>query len=679
MKRFLFCMLLAPMSLLAQEVKLQEVTVSGARVVQQADRQVIYPTRQQLEASTSGYSLLQKLTLPHIRIDETTHSITALSASGGVEVRINDVKATTDDLLSLDMQAVTSIEFIDSPGLRYGEDVAYVINIIVRKPTAGYTVGADLTNALTTVSGSEMLFGKMNFGRSEVGLSYSLQYLRDRTDYRSDSHYLLQSGTVVDINRNSIDNRHTLLSNDLQLTYSLSDSLYVFQAKLNGQGDLRPERDRWLIDVNGAVVENNSSTRQQSPSLDLYYQQHLTKNQTLTANVVGTYIHSKADNENNEGTPYLYHTTGDTYTLWAEAIYENRLKPFTLSAGLQYGYRYSDNLYEGDASAHNVMRTNYSYGFSQLKGRIWKRLAYAAGFGISHWHYRQDAHHRRFLLLRPKLSLAYPLGQHWRVKYNFEISQHVSKIALISDVQIKQNAMETLVGNPDIRPNRVTSHDLRLTYTTPRLMNELQGYYRLNARCNMNKVIRQSGNEFPTVTTPFILTQTNARGCDFFFIQDFNRWTIIPDKLELTVYGGIYRYFNYGDDYTHTYTSFNGAAWLQAYLGRWTMMAYADNGYHWMEGEGRGHQGADWQLSASYSLSSELTAALYVRHPFCAHPLSNHSEKVNRYIQRDYVSHQPNDGNRLMLTLTWNLSHGRQYRDIQRTMNHRDTDTGILK
>lgn len=667
------------MSLLAQEVMLKEVTVSGARVVQQADRQVIYPTRQQLEASTSGYSLLQKLTLPHIRIDETTHSITALSANGGVEVRINDVKATTDDLLSLDMQVVASVEFIDSPGLRYGEDVAYVINIIVRKPTAGYTVGADLTNALTTISGSEMLFGKMNFGRSELGLSYSLQYLRDKSDYHSDSHYMLQPGTIVNYNRHSIDNRHTLLSNNLQLTYSLSDSLYVFQAKLNGQGDLHPERDQWLIDVNGTVIENNSSTRQQSPSLDLYYQQHLTKNQTLTANVVGTYIHSKADNENNEGNPYLYHTTGDTYTLWTEAIYENRLKPFTLSTGLQYGHRYSNNRYEGDVSAHNLMRTNFIYGFTQLKGHVWKKLAYAAGFGISHWHYCQDTHHRRFLLLRPKLSLAYPLGQHWRVKYNFEISQHVSKIALISDVQIKQNAMETLVGNPDIRPNRVTSHDLRLTYTTPHLMNELQGYYRLNAHCNMEKVIRQDDSQETTVATPFILTQINARGCNFFFIQDFNRWTILPDKLELTVYGGIYRYFNYGDDYTHTYTSFNGAAWLQAYLGAWTLMAYADNGYHWMEGEGRGHQGADWQLSASYSLSSELTIALHVRHPFSAHPLSNHSEKVNRYIQRDYVSHQPNDGNRITLTLTWNLSHGRQYRNIQRTMNHRDTDTGILK
>ena len=98
------------------------------------------------------------------------------------------------------------------------------------------------------------------------------------------------------------------------------------------------------------------------------------------------------------------------------------------------------------------------------------------------------------------MTFAYPLAKNLKMKYDFEISQHVSQIALVSDVSVKQNAMETLVGNPDISPNRVTSHDLRLTYSTPKIMSELQGYWRLNANCNMEKYTRKDGHFYQTQT-----------------------------------------------------------------------------------------------------------------------------------------------------------------------------------
>ena len=137
MKRLLFLPLLAAMiAVHAQDVKegetLQEVTVKGSKVVQRVDGQTIYPTRQQLESSTNGYSLLSKLALPHLRIDPVMHTITALSNLGSVQVRINDIVASKEDLLALDMKAVQHIDYIDNPGVRYGEGVAYVVNIIQR-------------------------------------------------------------------------------------------------------------------------------------------------------------------------------------------------------------------------------------------------------------------------------------------------------------------------------------------------------------------------------------------------------------------------------------------------------------------------------------------------------------------------------------------------------------------
>ena len=676
MKRFLLmmtavCSLTAAAQDTEKSVTLDEVTVKGARTIQKVDGQWIYPTKQQIEHSANGYSLLSKLTLPHIRVDEAQNAITALTNLGTVQVRINDVIASREDLQTLDMQGIDHIEFIDNPGVRYGEGIAYVINIKVKKPVSGYVVGTQLTNTLTTVNGNESLYGKLNFGRSEFALSYDLDYHNFKgADYDERADYELESGDIASIHRYSLNKQSKNISHNAQLTYSLSDSNYVFQAKFSGNSDIQPQRSNALMAINDIPYDEYSSSRSSSPSLDLYFHQDFRRHQSLTANVVGTYIKTTGDTENNEGASYRYDTDGRTYSLWSEAIYENRLKPFTVSGGVQYGQRYSHNIYEGDVDAINDMRTSSLYFFSQLKGRLGK-LSYMGGLGVSRRYYRQGDAAQDYWFFRPKFTVSYPLTNRLKVKYDFEISQHTSQIALVSNVSIKQNAMETILGNPDIHPNRVISHQLKLSYSTSRFTSELQGYYRLNPHCNMEKYIRQDGH--------FYQTQTNADNeCNFFYINTYNQWDIISEKLTATVYGGIYRFFNFGEDYTHTYTAFNGGCSLQAYLGRWTLGAYADNGWNFMEGEHRGHQAPAWYITCNYRLNDAFSISLYAQHPLSQHPLTNKTEVVSRYVQKEISQHARDYGNMLTLKLSYRFDHGRKYRDIQRTMNHSDKETGIL-
>ena len=74
-----------------------------------------------------------------------------------MQIRINDMIASREDMQTLDMQGIDHIEFIDNPGVRYGEGIGYLINIIVRKPISGYVIGSQLTNTLTAVNGEESL------------------------------------------------------------------------------------------------------------------------------------------------------------------------------------------------------------------------------------------------------------------------------------------------------------------------------------------------------------------------------------------------------------------------------------------------------------------------------------------------------------------------------------------
>ena len=673
MKRLLFLCLMATtlQAEAQQEVELGEVTVKGAKTAERTEGKRIYPTRQQLESAANGYMLLSRLTLPQLRVDPVMHTITPLSNLGGVQVRINDIAASQEDLMALDVKAVRHIEYIDNPGVRYGEGTAYVINIVVKRATDGYVAGADLSNTLTTVNGTENLFAKYNRGNSELGISYTLDYQNFKgTELDERARYQMEDGDIVTIHRRQLEGQDKRLAHKAQLTYNLSDSTYVLQAKLSGRRDISPHRQYTRMDVDGTVYDDHSSSRSASPAIDLYFHRRLGSSQSLTANAVGTYIKTDSYAEYNEGGRYDYTIDGQTASLYAEAIYENQLKPFNLSGGLRYYQKYIHNEYAGSTEAVNDIRSSDVYLFTQLKGQL-GHLGYMAGLGASNYYYRQADHRYRFWLFRPKFTLTYPLAAGLRLKYDFEVSQHVSQIALVNDVSIKQNALETLVGNPDIRPNRVTSHDLRLTYSTPRLTAELQGYYRMNAHCNMEQYRREGRH--------FYKTQTNADNeCSFFFIQGYNQWDIIPERLSATLYGGLFRFFNFTDDYRHTYTSFNGGISLEAYLGRWTLTAYADNGWHFMEGEHRGHQPAAWTLAASYQ-TKYLTLSLYAQHPFSAHPLSHQTEVLNRHIYKEVSMRSSDQGNMLTLTLSWHITSGRKYRPIHRTINHQDQDAGILQ
>ena len=681
MKRLIVTMMVVAVGVVAataQEEKgtersttLKEVAVKAARTVQKEDGMWLFPTRQQLESSADGYSLLAKLALPRIRVDEAANSITALTNLGSVQVRINDVVATREDLLAMDMRGVQRVEFIDNPGLRYGEGIAYVINFKVRKPDSGYVLGSSLANTLTTVMGDETLYARANRGRSEWALTYGLDYHRlTGEEYNERATYLLESGTAEEIHRHLTSARRTGLDHNAQLTYSLSDSNYVLQARLSADSHLRPSRSERTMEVDGTVFTNRTSSRAATPSLDIYYHQDFRSHQSLTANAVGTFIKSRGHSESNEGGAYAYDTDGRTRSLWTEGIYENRLRPFTLSTGIQCSQRYSHNTYVGDAEAVNDLHVSGLYLFSQLKGKV-GRLSYVGGVGGSHRYYSQGSTHQHFWLFRPKLTLSYPLTDRLQARYGFEQSQHVSQIALISDVSIKQNRLETLVGNPDLRPNRVTSHDLHLTYTTPRLTLDLQGYARLNAHCNLEQYTRVDGH--------FYQSQSNADSqCNLFYVQLYNQWQAIPEKLSFNIYGGLYRFYNRGEDYCHTYNAFNGGASVQAYLGKWTLSAYADNGWHFMEGEHRGYGAPIWMFTASYRFSRAISCSLFAQHPFARSPITNETELLNRYIHKSVTMRQRDYGNMITLKLAIRLDHGRQYRDIQRTMEHKDTETGIL-
>lgn len=677
--RAILFLLLLTLPALAQEVEptveLGEVEVKADRIIKKTDGMLLYPSEQQKTSSRSGYNLLQQLTLPNIRVDEVGHTISAIDQRGSVQIRINGIIVDKAEMLSLDPKSIRTVHFIDTPGVRYGDGIAYVIEITTRRADNGYTLGTSFTQALTTRQGDYTVYGKWDTGKSELSLNYSIGY-QNYSDLRTEetAHYHLNDGSVYTIRRNDLASRNQSLNNQLKLTYNLADSTrYVFQASLSGDFSHVPNNFNQKQIVDGeqtyTALEQQQS-RSGSPVLDLYYFQQFTPRQSLTLNAVGTYIGTRSSDSYDEGSPYSYDVDGRTYSLLSEAIYENQLKPFTLSAGLNYSQKYTNNEYTGDVSAATPIHHNRVYLFSEIKG-LWGNLRYSAGIGGSYLHYRQQAHSYDYWSFCPKAALSYNFTHALQLSYNFQMNERTSRVAIISDASIRNNRMEWTVGSPDLKPNREMYHLLRLTYTNNRLQASLEGFYKQCLRPNMAVYER-------TADDRFIYTQRNQKEIDALNAMAYASYWLLPEKLSVTAYGGLFRCFNFGQDYTHCYTSYFVTGAVNAYLGNLSLHAYADNGSRFLEGETKGYSGGDITLKAAYSYK-DWQFALIWQQPFQHKYKLFESEVLNRNLQKRTALYSGDACNLVNLTVTWRLTRGRKFRDVERSIQLKDKDTGIIR
>lgn len=678
-----FCMLplLSALSMTAygQEAKdtvaLNEVVVKGARVVRRVDGKTVYLTETEKQHAYSSYSLLKKLAFPDIRIDELSRTVQTISNRGEVQIRINGIIANTNDLQAIDVASITSVDYIDNPGVRYGNGIAYVIDIHTRRPTWGYSVGAQAMNTLTALSGFNNAYASINNKKSQLRVFYEQGYEDTKGSLTSETaDYLLSDGTHHLISRNMQDSRTRTYDNTLELRYNLADSAnYVFQATFSTALSNSPRTfSHCLVTESGTsdyTTTESNKERSANPVIDLYYQQQLGNHQILTANAVGTYIHTISNNFNDEGGAYDYDVNGDTYSLIGEAIYENKLKPFTLTAGLNTSWKYISNNYSGDvASSNNIHRID-TYAFAQIKGALGK-LMYMTGIGASYDHYRQGENEYSYWLWRPKMQLSYPILTGVNLSYSIELSQHISNIAMISDTRIRQNSMEWKVGNPVLKPNSQLENTLSFSYNRTGFYTQLTAMYRVNRNCNLGKYIRTTDNQF-------LYLQVNQPHYNMIYLNSYNNVDIIANRLSLGLNGSMARFFNRGDNYDQCYTSFSASGNVTGYFGKWTVQLSADSGWRFMEAEMKGYNAGTLMAAASYRIGN-CDITVFCINPFQHNPLKYRSTIVNQFVNKCTSLHSTDAGNAVQLSVAWRLTGGKKHTEVEQKLKNKDKVTGIM-
>ena len=347
-------------------IELDEVTVESSAWVRKADRNLLFPNAQQIKQSSNGLQLLQKLQIPGVIINPTDNSI-ALADKNEVSLRINGRPVDNKDIQALSPEQIVRVEYIDNPGVRYGE-VGAVIDFIVKNPTSGGSFMGDLTQSVNRGFGEYWLAAKANSGKSEVSYSgwfaprWNLKMQRDNSE-----HYELPDGTRYTRTEKSLDgSRFEQWNNGHSLNYNYLDSKkQMFNATLKFYNFQYENLFRGLLtDHSPGGTTNLMFDKEKNcrinPQLNLYYQNNLTDDQLIMANIVASYEQPNShriytedeliytDDDFKTGEPLVGIDNlikSRTYSVLGEVDYERTWENSRVTAGIRHTQSWITNDY----------------------------------------------------------------------------------------------------------------------------------------------------------------------------------------------------------------------------------------------------------------------------------------------------------------------------------------------
>lgn len=673
---------------------LNDVVIKAARVIHKVDRDIILPNAKIKENSSNGYDLLRKLHLPNLKVNEAQQSIS--SYLGGVQVRINDIKATVQDILALQPNEVTRIEYIDDPGVRYGDaNLAVVINYVVKKRYVGYVGGVNTTQALWERFNNSNAFFRYNYKKSEFGLSYRLNY-RWYDKRRQDSHavYLQPDGLERTVDYVGQDAEMTYNSHNLQLSYNLSDpGKYSLNVRF-GLDWMNSPYNKKLQKVfetgrQDLLLFTNDFGHVRNPVLDIYYSLNLPKKQSLVINVVGTHLGSDNIHRQNEyvlqndvdetlsSSPlhdYGYEADGSKYSLITEAIYTKLLnKVLSFSGGTNYAVSRTDNKYTGSQNVTTVLNSNNVYLFSQLDGRLSKIAIFQLGLGANYISIVQGNVGFHKWTFRPKLTLASNSIKNFRIRLTGSINPQVPSLSQLSEVRQQGSTMQADDGNSTLKATSTYNGALGFTWNNKIVDVYWGGNMSYTPDAIMTSILPQQQADGSYL---YVWKPENQKSFTSYFAYTTLVFHVIPDIFDIQGELQYQHLRSRGLDYSHDFEPLHYGLTASLNLKKWYVEYHFANAWEQLSGESRSAGEKQSTLTVSYkhkNLRLGLSCLLL------GYPQGfDYKNRTNSkyYVSRG-VTYIKNNGNMLMFTLGYTFSHGRKYKTDRRKLNNSDKETGL--
>ncbi|WP_455673347.1 outer membrane beta-barrel protein [Phocaeicola sp.] len=663
---------------------LEEVTVKASNVIRKVDRQVILPTREQKKKAVNGLELTQRLSLPRIFVDSSKGNI-GMAGGETLQLRINGVEATSQDVLALSPQDIKRVEFHDTPGLRYGDGVGAVIDYITIRRTSGGNIGVSLLQETNSV-GADQVYGNFHNGKSQFNFSYYTNFHSyDDTYTDKQATFSFPDGAQLHQNTEGRPGKNSEILHLGSATYNYtSDDDFMLSTKFSLlKYDISHAATRGEVYNTGnpgyrILRETDDPRWWNRPSLDIYLYKKMKNAQSIALDIVGTYNgnHQKSFfKDSKDGTVFTDIFTdvhSKRYSLIAEASYEKAWGGNRLTAGLKHTQGKTDNTYRGDADYNTHMRDADTYAYAEFMGKA-DKLTYTLGIGTAHTHIRQQGSNAlNQWYFRPTLKLLYAFNNAYSLRFRYLLRNANPSLSQLSDVEQQTDSLQLLTGNPLLDANLQHTFGLDLDVNKANCKLGLSLKYILEKRPVMEETNYNSNRLL------FVKTYNNQRRFETLNANLYANIDLFKEHVNIYFSGGVNHFISTGNAYRHRFTNFYYISQVQAdYKNMFFTALFIRQNYLFY-----GEQMNSWnqynQYTLGYKFRNNMRLSVGIMNPFGEfdHGTKESYAAAARWKEQTYY---PNLKQCLLATFSWNLNFGKQYKALQRKLENSDSENGILK
>lgn len=671
-----------PDSIKTQE--LDEVVVEARNQRLGAEVSTYIPTSKQRNASQTAADLLNRMAIPQIKIS-ANDDITDL-AGKSVDVFIDFLPASKEDLQGMRMQDVKKVEYYDFPSDPRFQGKAHVVNFVMQKyEYGGYVKAFGWEN--TSNAGQASLYGKLQYKRMTFDVAAGYFYLNQNHtggDVYETFRLPQSDGSVKVFERNSIQGKGKWIKNQYWPTFKAlySSDKITIQNVIGASFDHSPRNNSvGYIEYIPAITERvdysqNSFNRVNSVSYSGYWNFILNDKNTINFSPRYAYSHT------NTGSLYTEIGPGDFYNAAKDNSHQFRGnltythsfgKWGSLNAMFQTIITSNSTSYYGTANTSDNART-YRVGpgveYSLSKGKVYGMV----GLGY-HWDrqkyldYKEDS-------AAPWIdfSLQYAPNDRHSVRGEFHHMKSIPSSSYRSAAIIQSNPLMSYTGNPNLVS--YSSYDVGVDYSfIP------NNKFSISAFASTWIVDNRYVYDYVPMETGILRTIKQPGG-------GYSQWTygayaslrLFDRKLQLTAQLTGRSVYN-GEPYNLDKTNINYAFQAIYYLGNWNFsgLYYSPQGHPdgcmvgtWMKTKSYYRIAAGWSNS---SWNLQLQFANFARWNW----RSDKSIMNSCYYDRIEQTYSINDHAIARLSVTYTFGFGKKIKRGDEASQQSGVNSGILK
>ena len=666
--------------------ELGEVVVESQAVIQKVDRQILLPSKEQIQASSDGVSLLQNLQIPRIVISPIDNSVKTLSDES-VQLRINGVEASTADVKAINPKDIIRIEYHDQPGMRYNGAAAVVDYIVKHRDTGGSLMLAG-TNGLTLPGiGNYYLAGKVHFGKSSIQAvttyaPYDIYWTRTNNET-----YHFSTGKIEN-NEVGEPTRYKTYAVNVSLNYNWTNGdKNMLNIRLRDNMAYTPygpsDRDSRLFQPTDSFeIHDHENSSSQSPSLDIYYQHNLPHKQHLYFDVVGTYINTHSDRRflqtplrgsaSNDTTNVLSSVRGDKWSLIGEAIYEKEWENIMLTVGARHNQQWVKNTYLGSTEATVNMTTAETYVFAEMRHRV-DKFSYVVGIGVMHTLIEQGGQKQSTWIARPQLTMSYDFGKGWFWKYKGYVSGYQPSLSQLSDITQQIDKYQMRRGNPNLKSVMYVSNEMELSWQSKHVNLNLWANYSYDHKPIMEETFEEIIDGSPYA----IRMYDNQRGYHKLNVSPSVQVKLLDNKLMFNITPFVKYMVSQGNNYNHEHVNYGVRGGIFYLLKGWRFFADVVTAQHNLWGETLTLGELTHDIGINYN-SEHFGFGIMMVNPFSPHGSRTITKDLSALAPTANTAVMQNYRQVLILNFHCNLDFGTRHGERGKRINNEDKENGIL-